>query len=308
MSTKTLDTIREKAGNDPIRLAMIIGSRLGPLADNVDGVRIPYSDIPGFPIAKVSGHSAELVNGNIHEMRVAILNGREHYYENGRSDAMRVPLEALKELDADILLATNASGSFRSDIAPGDLMILSDHINFSGLNPLIDEPNDRRFVNFVDAYDPEIRKLIEAAALEAGIDIKSGVYTWYSGPTFETPAEIRMLKILGTDAVGMSTVPEIILGRFLGMRCAAVSVVTNMAAGLSDESISQEHTKASAPIGAAKLITVIEVSSQVGYRLRIVAPSKHRRFQLRTKISTQSPKNYFEKRLQTDIVRSNNFQ
>lgn len=258
----TVDLIRTRAGDaagdTPVRLAMILGSGLAPLAEAVQGTRIPYSELEGFPASGVSGHAGELIVGDLHGLRVAILNGREHYYEHGRSDAMRLPLEVAQALGAEMLLATNACGSFRPDIPPGDLMILEDHINYSGLNPLIGEPSDRRFVNLVDAYDPALRTLLQEAGAEVGLDLKSGVYAWYSGPAFETPAEIRMLKMLGADVVGMSTVPEVILGRFLGLRCAAVSVVTNMAAGLSNEAISHEHTKASAPIGAAKLIQVIE--------------------------------------------------
>lgn len=259
MTDGLITKIQTMAGAAPVEIGIILGSGLGPLAEDVKGVRIPYSDLPGFPHSQVSGHSAELVLGDLYGVRVAIFSGREHYYENGRADAMRVPLEVLAGLGAKALFATNACGSFRSDVPPGDLMILSDHINYSGLNPLIGEESDRRFVNMTDAYDPAIRTQIEAAATETGIDIKSGVYAWYSGPSFETPAEIRMLKLLGADVVGMSTVPEVILGRFYGLRCVAVSVVTNMAAGLSDENISHEHTKESAPMGAAKLRKIIEV-------------------------------------------------
>lgn len=258
MSEDCLHLIRDRAGTAPVEMAMILGSGLGPLAEAVDGVRIPYADLPGFPGAQgVSGHSSELVVGDLHGMRVAVMSGREHFYEHGRADAMRLPLEVMKGLGAKALMVTNACGSFRPDIPPGDLMILADHINYSGLNPLIGEPTDARFVNMTDAYDPVLRAAIAAAAREEGIDIASGVYAWYSGPSFETPAEIRMLKLLGADTVGMSTVPEIILGRFLGLRCAAVSVVTNMAAGLSDEQISHAHTKESAPVGAAKLRGII---------------------------------------------------
>ena len=136
-------------------------------------------------------------------------------------------------------------------------MCLSDHINFSGLNPLIGEVTDARFVPMKDAYDPTIRKALHASAEAADVDMLAGVYAWYSGPSFETPAEIRAIKILGADAVGMSTVPEVILARFLGLKAAAISTITNMAAGMSDEQISHEHTKAMAPIGAAKLEKVL---------------------------------------------------
>lgn len=256
-NAEALATIRRAAGDTPIRLGMILGSGLGHLAGTVDGVSIPYADIPGFPHAAVSGHNPNLVIGDLEGVRVAILGAREHYYENGNPVAMRVALEVLADLGADTLLATNAAGSMRADIPPGDLMLLSDHINYSGLNPLIGEPTDARFVPMKDAYDPGLRVALTASAKACGIDLKDGVYAWYSGPSFETPAEIRMLKMLGADAVGMSTVPEVILGRFLGLRCAAISTVTNMAAGMSDEAISHEHTKAMAPLGAAKLERIL---------------------------------------------------
>ncbi len=170
---------------------------------------------------------------------------------------MRAPLELLKALGATQVILTNAAGSFRHDIPPGDLMLISDHINFSGLNPLIGEATDARFVNMTNAYDPRMRARLESAAKAEGIALKSGVYSWYSGPSFETPAEINALKILGTDAVGMSTVPEVILARFLGLKAAAISVITNMAAGLGTENISHAHTKNMAPIGAVKLEKIL---------------------------------------------------
>jgi purine-nucleoside phosphorylase len=249
--------IRERAGDAPVRLGLILGSGLGHLADAVSGVSIPYGDLPGFPHAGVSGHNPNLVIGDLERVRVAVFGGRAHYYENGDPAVMRLPLEVLKALGAEALIATNAAGSMRPDIQPGDLMLLSDHINFSGLNPLIGEKTDARFVPMKDAYDPGLRSALQAAAMAEAIALPEGVYAWYSGPSFETPAEIRAIKILGGDAVGMSTVPEVILARFLGLKIAAISTVTNMAAGLSDENISHEHTKAMAPKGAAKLEKII---------------------------------------------------
>jgi len=251
------DLIRSRAGEAPVRLGLILGSGLGHLAGAVDGVAIPYADLPGFPHAGVSGHNPNLVIGDLEGQRVAILGAREHYYENGNPAAMRGALEVLAALGATDLILTNAAGSLRPDIRPGDLMLLSDHINFSGLNPLIGEPTDRRFVPMTAAHDPGLRTALKAAADMAGVALPEGVYAWYSGPSFETPAEIRAIRTLGADAVGMSTVPEVILARFLGLRVAAVSVITNMAAGLSDEAISHEHTKAMAPLGAAKLERVL---------------------------------------------------
>lgn len=249
--------IQSRAGDDPVRLGLILGSGLGHIADAVDGIAIPYDDLPGFPHAGVSGHNPKLVIGELEGVRVAVFGGRAHYYENGKSDVMRLPLEVLKALGAEAVIATNAAGSMRADMPTGSIMCLSDHINFSGLNPLIGEPTDRRFVPMKDAYDPAIRAGLRAAATRAEVMMHDGVYAWYSGPSFETPAEIRAIAMLGADAVGMSTVPEVILARFLGLKAAAISTITNMAAGMSDESISHEHTKAMAPIGAAKLEKVL---------------------------------------------------
>ncbi|TGD64566.1 purine-nucleoside phosphorylase [Tabrizicola sp. WMC-M-20] len=249
--------IRERAGDAPVRMGLILGSGLGHLAHAVDGVAIPYADLPGFPHAAVSGHNPNLYIGTLEGVRVAVFGAREHYYEKGNPAAMRLALEVLSDLGADSLILTNAAGSMRTDIPPGDLMLLSDHINYNGLNPLIGEPTDARFVPMTTAHDQDLRAALRSSALAEGIDIKDGVYAWYSGPSFETPAEIRMLKMLGADAVGMSTVPEVILARFLGLRCAAISTITNMAAGMSDEQISHEHTKAMAPMGAAKLERIL---------------------------------------------------
>jgi purine-nucleoside phosphorylase len=249
--------IRARAGAEPVRMGLILGSGLGHLAGAVDGAAIDYADLPGFPHASVSGHNPKLVVGDLEGVRVAVFGGRAHYYETGDPAAMRLPLEVLKALGAEALIATNAAGSLRPDIRPGDLMLLSDHINFSGLNPLIGEPTDARFVPMTDAHDPALRARLRAAAEAEGVALPEGVYAWYSGPSFETPAEIRAIRTLGGDAVGMSTVPEVILARFLGLRVAAISTITNMAAGLSDEKISHEHTKAMAPLGAAKLECVL---------------------------------------------------
>ena len=249
--------IRARAGAAPVKLGLILGSGLGHLASAVQGVAIPYADLPGFPHIGVSGHNPTLVIGDLEGVRVAIFGAREHYYENGNPAAMRLPLTVLRALGAEMLIATNAAGSLRADIAPGDLMLLGDHINFSGLNPLIGEKTDARFVPMTAAHDPQIRAALLAAAEAEGIPLPEGVYVWYCGPSFETPAEIRAIKILGGDAVGMSTVPEVILARFLGLRVAAISTITNMAAGLSAENISHEHTKAMAPLGAAKLERIL---------------------------------------------------
>ncbi|MBU2957103.1 purine-nucleoside phosphorylase [Paracoccus sp. 1_MG-2023] len=245
--------IRDRAGEEAPEYALTLGSGLGHLSEKIEGTAIPYTDLPGFPHAGVSGHVPQLVIGQLEGRRVAVFGGRSHYYESGRADAMRLPLEVLAALGCTRLILTNAAGSLRPDIPPGGLMLLNDHIAFAGTNPLIGEATDARFVPMTDAHDAQMRQGLLAAARAEGVDLPQGVYCWFSGPSFETPAEIRAARVLGADAVGMSTVPEIILARFLGLRATAISVVTNMGAGLSDESISHDHTKAMAPIGAAKL-------------------------------------------------------
>ncbi len=252
-----METIRARAGALPVTVGLVLGSGLGHLTSAVDGVAIAYADLPGFPHAGVSGHQPRLVVGMLEGVRVAVLGGRAHYYESGDPSVMRRPLEVLRALGATKLILTNAAGSFRAETPPGALMLIADHINFSGRNPLIGEATDARFVNMTDAYDPHLRRSLTAAATAEGVAMPEGVYAWYSGPSFETPAEIRALRRLGADAVGMSTVPEVILAQFLGIRVAAVSVITNMAAGLSDEAISHDHTKSMAPLGAAKLERVL---------------------------------------------------
>lgn len=251
------ELIRAEAGSAPVRLGLILGSGLGHLSGAVEGVAIPYSRLPGFPHAGVSGHVPELVIGDLEGVRVAVFGGRAHYYESGNPAAMRLPLEVLRALGANTMIATNAAGSLRADMPTGDIMCLSDHINFSGLNPLIGEPSEDRFVPMGDAYDPDLRAALHDAATAQEVTLHDGIYAWYSGPSFETPAEICAIRGMGADAVGMSTVPEVILGRFLGLRCAAISTITNMAAGLGDEAISHAHTKAMAPLGAAKLEKVL---------------------------------------------------
>jgi purine-nucleoside phosphorylase len=249
--------IRQRAGTEPVRLGLVLGSGLGHIAGEVQGAAIPYAELPGFPHAGVSGHNPNLHIGTLEGVRVAAFGGRAHYYESGDPAAMRLPLEVLKALGAEAVILTNAAGSLRPDMPTGSVMLLSDHINFSGFNPLIGEKTDARFVPMTDAHDKDLRTRLRDGAASEGVSLHEGVYAWYSGPSFETPAEIRAIRMLGADAVGMSTVPEVILARFLGLRVAALSVVTNMAAGMSAEAISHEHTKAMAPIGAAKLERVL---------------------------------------------------
>ena len=253
-----VDVIRKAAGTAPIEAGLVLGSGLGPLADKVAGaVSIPYADLPGFPQGGVSGHQSRLVLGTLGGRRVAVLSGREHYYENGNSAAMRPALETLVALGAKTLILTNAAGSFRPEVGPTSIVVHSDYLNWSGRNPLIGEHGDERFVDMRDAYDPALRAKLKAVAGKLGIPHHEGVYFWFSGPTFESPAEIRAMKILGADLVGMSTVPEVILARFLGLRVAACSVITNLAAGMTGGELSHQETKDMAPLGGRRLAALL---------------------------------------------------
>jgi purine-nucleoside phosphorylase len=247
-------------------MAIVLGSGLGDLADNVEAaVRIPYAEIEGFPRSGVTGHAGTLVVGRLAGREVAMLAGRAHYYEHGDAAAMRPALAALAGIGVTSLILTNAAGSLDPDMPPGSVMMITDHINFSGSNPLFGEPSDRRFVGLTEAYDAGLRAAIERAAVAEGVALHKGVYMWFSGPSFETPAEIRMARILGANAVGMSTVPEVILARFLGLRVAACSVITNFAAGMTGAELSHDETKEMAPLGGRRLAAVLRQMFAQGF-------------------------------------------
>ena len=234
-------------------LGLVLGSGLGPLADEAENaVSIAYSEIAGFPQPSVAGHKGRLVVGELEGRRVALFQGRGHYYERGDPGAMAVLIEAFKRLGGERLLLTNAAGGLHTEWTPPSLVAIVDHINFAGVNPLIGRANDDRFVPLTRAYDPALLDALRAAAREAGVTLREGVYMWFSGPSFETPAEIRMAKILGADLVGMSTVPEVILARLHGLSVVAVSLVTNFAAGLSGGDPSHEETQEFAARGSAE--------------------------------------------------------
>ncbi len=250
--------IRDRAGAEPPGLAIVLGSGLGALADDVEeAVRIPYGDLPGFPASGVSGHAGALVVGRLRGTRVALLAGRAHYYEHGDAGAMRGPIETLAALGCGALALSNAAGSTRADMPPGALMAITDHLNWSGRNPLIGAAGDARFVDLSQAYDPALLARLRTVAAAQGIKLHEGVYAWFSGPSFETPAEIRAVRLLGADAVGMSTVPETILARLNGLRVAAVSVITNYAAGMSAGPLSHDRTRSQAAKAEAKFTALI---------------------------------------------------
>jgi purine-nucleoside phosphorylase len=234
--------------------AIVLGSGLGGLADDVeDPAVIRYGELPGFPASGVSSHRGELIVGRLAGRDVAVLAGRAHYYEHGDVRAMAVPIATLAALGVKRLVLTNAAGSLRADVGPGTPMLITDHIAAAGTNPLIGESGDERFVSMVDAYSPTLCDIARRTAKKLKIRLAEGVYLWVSGPSFETPAEIRMFRVWGADAVGMSTVPEVILARRAGLEVLAISMITNLAAGMTGRALSHDETKAVAAEGAGRL-------------------------------------------------------
>ena len=258
---RAVEAIHRRAGGLRPRMAIIAGSGLGGLADLISQPEvISYADIPGFPELGVHGHRGQLVMGHLGPVPVICLQGRVHFYEGAESYRLKVMIRTMKELGCEILFLTNAAGSVHVDVGPGSLVMIDDHINFMGTNPLIGPNEERfgqRFVDLEDCWDPDLRKLLLESAQDLEIPLNRGVYACWMGPAFETPAEIRMLARLGADTVGMSTVPDNILARHCGLRVVGVSVITNLACGLSTQRLSHDLTLAEADKGAAKLIRIV---------------------------------------------------
>ena len=247
--------IREAMGGRVARVAIILGSGLGGLADKIEAaVKIPYGALPGFPKLTVQGHAGLLIAGKLNGTEVIALAGRKHFYETDDPYPLKTMIRAVAKAGAEILFISNAAGGLNAAMAVPSLMLISDHINLMGLSPLAG-PNDAefgpRFFPLGDAWDAGLRSRTKVAAEKCGIDLHEGVYAAVRGPNFETPAEIRMLKTMGADAVGMSSVPDCLIARHCGMRVVGVSCITNLGAGLSDEVLSHAHTLESAAKGAA---------------------------------------------------------
>jgi xanthosine phosphorylase len=242
-------------------VGVILGSGLGAVADAVEDPQVTaYEQLPGFPRPTVAGHAGQVVQGQIGGVPVAILQGRAHLYEGGPVDEIREPVRWLRRAGAEILVLTNAAGSLRAEVGPGSLMAITDHINLTGTNVLIG-PNDDsigpRFPSMGRAYDPELLVQLRAAAAQLGLTLAEGVYTGWSGPAFETAAEIRAIRILGGDAVGMSTVHETVVARHCGLRVAAISAITNLAEGMGEVPLSHEQTLADAARAAEDLVRLL---------------------------------------------------
>ena len=239
--------IRNRIGNDRPVAGLILGSGLAGLANRFDDAhRVSYGDIPGFPVPSVIGHPGVLVAGSLAGTPAIALAGRFHLYEGHDAALAAFPVRVLQALGADILFVSNAAGGIRRTFRPGDLMVIADHMNLTGQNPLYGpvEHGDLRFPDMSEPYDPELRAALHRAGKRAGVPLADGVYGWALGPSYETPAEVRMFERLGLDAIGMSTVPEVIAARAAGMRVAGVSCVTNLACGISTSPISHEEVLA----------------------------------------------------------------
>lgn len=227
------------------KIGLILGSGLGVLADEIESpVKIPYHEIPDFPVSTVEGHAGQLVFGLLNGVEVIAMQGRFHYYEGYSFDKVTFPVRVMKNLGVELLIVTNAAGGVNEGFSPGDLMIITDHINFMGTNPLIG-PNDSRlgvrFPDMSEGYAKDLRAKAKEIADRLKIDVKEGVYFGLTGPVYETPAEIRMIRTLGGDAVGMSTVPEVIVARHSGIKVLGISCITNMAAGILDQPLSHDE-------------------------------------------------------------------
>lgn len=246
--------LRDSVGSSRPSIAFVLGSGLGGLVDSVtDPTAISFEDLSGFPSTSVEGHAGQLVLGRLAGTEVAIMQGRAHYYETADAAAMKIPLQVLARLGCRTVILTNSAGSLRPEAGPGSLMLITDHINFAGINPLIGETGNERFVDMTEAYDAAIRARMKATADRLGIPLHQGVYIWFSGPSFETPAEIRAARVLGADAVGMSTVPEVLLARWLGLRVGALSIITNAASGMGESALTHEMSITRAAMGATDL-------------------------------------------------------
>lgn len=244
--TETLAFLHERITRRP-RVMLVLGSGLGALADHLeDAVRIPFAEIPGFAPATAEGHKGVLAAGRLEGVECLALQGRYHLYEGHDPAAVTLPIRVGAALGARTLLVTNAAGGLNPTFRAGDLMIVDDHINLMGRNPLIGPtvPGDERFPDMSEPYDRELQRIAEEVALERRIRVTRGVYVALSGPSYETPAEIRMMRRLGGDAVGMSTVPEVLVARAVGIRVLGISLISNPAAGLSPHPLSHEEVLA----------------------------------------------------------------
>ena len=247
---------------DRCKIGLILGSGLGEYADRIENQQyVNYSDLPGFPQSRVEGHKGRFVIGDLFGKRVICMQGRVHYYEGYPQSELAISIRVMKRLGVEKLLLTNAAGGVNLEFSAGDLMLISDHINFSGSNPLIG-PNDDafgpRFPDQTNVYDRDLRAGVCAAAHKVGISLREGVYMMFSGPTFESPAEIVFARTIGASAVGMSTVPEAITAVHCGIKTVGISLITNMAAGIFNQPLSHEEVQETAALASEKFSKLVD--------------------------------------------------
>jgi purine-nucleoside phosphorylase len=286
--------LRERLPAGVPGVAVVLGSGWSTMAQALQQpLEIPYRDLPAFPDTAVPGHGARIVAGRLGGQPVLLLCGRRHAYEGGKVDAMAGPIRTLSAAGCGVLVLTNAAGSVDPDMRPGELMLVTDHLNLVQGSPLLAERDERRFVDLRGAYDPALAECARGAARAQGIRLHEGVYAWVLGPQFETPAEIRMLQRLGAHAVGMSTVPETILARHAGLRVLGLSLLTNMACGLDERPLGHAQTLAGAALGidaAARLLSALVPALQpVPEPALELADGEPRRADRRAPTVTDSP-------------------
>lgn len=264
MTVTSYDVLKEIQLHTPDfkpKIAIVLGSGLGELSEKIEQpIIIPYHKLPGFHKPQVDGHDGKLYLGKIKGVQVACLKGRPHYYEGVDNNSIKTMVRTLKLLGCKIWLATNATGSLKEEIKPGTLVLIKDHINLQFNNALIGPNEDDfgpRFVSMEDAYDPTLRNKFLQIADHLSITLPEGIYLGVSGPTFETPAEIKAYQLLGADVVGMSTIPEVVIARHCGLRVAAVSVVSNFGAGMMKEKVTHEQTLRGVKLATEKLTRLV---------------------------------------------------
>jgi purine-nucleoside phosphorylase len=259
--SRAVNAVRQHLGGRTPELAIVLGSGLGHLAQRVtDAIHISYDQIPGFPLPTVKGHVGELVAGTFAGRTVIMQSGRFHMYEGHSADVSALPVRVFAELGVRTLIVTNAAGGIRRSFTPGTLMLIADHLNLTGRNALTGEalPNEERFPDMSEAYDRGLREQARRVAADRGILLEEGVYAGLLGPNYETPAEVRMLGALGADAVGMSTVVEVIAAQARGLRCLGISTVTNAAAGISEQPLSHAEVMETADRVKVHLAALVE--------------------------------------------------
>lgn len=258
---ESADYIQSKSDLKPA-IAIILGSGLGDLADQIEGsVKIPYTEIPHFPVSTVVGHAGQLIIGELEGQIVLAMQGRFHYYEGYPMEDVTYPIRVMKQMGIEKLIVTNAAGAVDPSFVPGDLMLISDHLNLSGANPLIGRNLEEfgvRFPDLSNAYSQSLRSVARKVAKEENIDLKEGVYAFMSGPTYETPAEVRMVRTLGADAVGMSTAPEVIIAVHSGIEVVGISCLTNMAAGILDQPLNHDEVVETSQLAKVRFTTLIK--------------------------------------------------